>query len=170
MMVLEVRKTALGSGKGGQGRLLCHQRQGSQAAPAPDARTPFVEIRLAPQLISPPKQSAPPEVWQGPATPPVDGLEPIFGRLPKGANKQWLLDRAWDWRNQRVTPELESSSVRILRESELQAMAKTAPWVAAIARQQAEEARASIRRTKSTRTIARVMQLIVDQYGWPEQD
>ena len=82
---------------------------------------------------------------------------------------QWLLDTAWAWRNQRVTPDLESSSVRILRESELQEMAKTAPWVAAIARQQAEEARASIRRTKSTRTIARVMQLIVDQYGWPEQ-
>ena len=86
-------------------------------------------------------------------------------------NLQWLLDRAWDWRNSCATPELEENSgVRILRESELQAMEKVAPWVAAIARQQAEEARASIRRTKSTRTIAWVQQLIVDQYGWPERD
>ena len=90
--------------------------------------------------------------------------------LPKGMSLQWLLDTAWDWRNSRVTPELESSSVRILRETKLKAMEQKAPWVAAIARQQAEEARASIRRTKSTRTIARVQQLIVDQYGWPERD
>lgn len=77
---------------------------------------------------------------------------------------------AWDWRNTNAIPDLENSSVRILRESELQEMEKVAPQVAAIARQQAEEARASIKRTKLTRTIARIQQLIVDQYGWPEQD
>ena len=77
---------------------------------------------------------------------------------------------AWDWRYTNVTPDLESNSVRILRESELQEMEKVAPQVAAIARQQAEEARASIKRTKLTRTIARIRDLIVSQYGWPEQD
>ena len=123
---------------------------------------------MALQLISPPKKPAPPEEWQGPATPPVEGIDPKL--LPKGMNLQWLLDTAWDWRNSRFTPELESSSVHILRESELKAMEQEAPWVAAIARQQAEEARASIRRSKSTRTIARVQQLIVDEYGWPERD
>ena len=103
----------------------------------------------------------------GPATPPVEGIDPKH--LPEGISLQWLLDTAWAWRNQRVTPEVESSSVRILRESELQAMEKVAPWTASIARQQAEEARASIKRTKLTRSIARVQQLIVNQYGWPKQ-
>ena len=79
------------------------------------------------------------------------------------------MEVAWDWRNTGVTPDLENSTVRILRESELQEMQKVAPWVAAIARQQAKEARASIKRTKLTRTIARIQKLIVDQYGWPEQ-
>ena len=153
--------------------LFFNQRQGSQAAPAPKAHTPFVEIRLATQLISPakrPSPQAPPEVLQGPATQPVKGLEPIFGRIPCGFRRQWLLDTAWDWRNTGGTPDLENSSVRILRESELKEMEKVAPWVAAIARQQAEEARASIKRTKLTRTIARIQKLIVDQYGWPERD
>ena len=58
------------------------------------------------------------------------------------------MEVARDWRNTGVTPDLENSTVRILRESELQEMQKVAPWVAAIARQQAEEARASINRTK----------------------
>ena len=66
------------------------------------------EIRLAVQLISPPRRplpKAPPEVWQGPATPPVKGLEPVFGRLPKNTNRQWLLDVAWTWRGYNTTPE-----------------------------------------------------------------
>lgn len=88
---------------------------------------------------------------------------------PPGVSLDWLVEKAWEWRNERVTSELEEGSVRILRESELQAMEKVAPWTASIARQQAEEARASIKRTKLTRSIARVQQLIVNQYGWPKQ-
>ena len=103
----------------------------------------------------------------GPATPHVEGINRNF--LPAGVSLQWLLDTAWEWRNTCATPELESSSVRVLRESDLQAMEKVAPRVAAIARQQAEEARASIKRTKLTRSIARLQQLIVNQYGWPKQ-
>ena len=98
----------------------------------------------------------------------MEGIDP--NHLPKGTSLQWLLDLAWKWRNQCVTPELENSSVRILRESELQAMEKVAPITAAIARQQTEEARASIKRTKLTHTIASIQKLIEDQYGRPEQD
>ncbi len=79
------------------------------------------------------------------------------------------MEQAWDWRNSNATPELENGNVRFPRESELQEMEKHAPWVAAIARQQAEEGRAFIKRTKLTHTIARIQQLIVDQHGWPEQ-
>ena len=100
------------------GELSWTQCKGSQAIPAPEARTPFVEIRLALQLISPPKEPAPPEVWQCPATLPFDGLEPIFGRLPKGVSQQWLLDMAWDWRNSCVTPEVQIP-VRVPSESHL---------------------------------------------------
>lgn len=124
---------------------------------------------MALQLISPPKKSAPPEVWQGPATPPVDGLEPIFGRLPKGVSQQWLLDIAWDWRNSCATPEVQIP-VRVPSESHLLEMEKVAPQVAAIYRQQIAETIAGNKRMKLTRTIARVQQLIVDQYGWPERD
>ncbi len=79
------------------------------------------------------------------------------------------MEQAWDWRNSDATPELENGNVRFPRESELQEMEKHAPWVAAIARQQAEAGRAFIKRTKLTHTIARIQQLIVDQHGWPEQ-
>ena len=88
---------------------------------------------------------------------------------PPSVSLDWLVEQAWDWRNSRATPEVDDNSVRFLRESQLQAMEKEAPWVAATARQKAEEARASIKRTKLTRTIARIQKLIVDQYGWPEQ-
>ena len=123
----------------------------------PEARTSFVEIRLALEPISPPKRP----------NPPVKGLDRFVP--PPGVSLDWLVEQAWDWRNSRATPEVDDNSVRFLRESELQAMEQEAPWVAAIARQQAEEARASIKRTKLTRTIARIQKLIVDQYGWPEQ-
>ena len=100
---------------------------------------------------------------------PVKGLERFVA--PPGVSLDWLVEQAWDWRNSNATPDLEDSNVRILRESELQEMEKDAPWVAAIARQQAEEARASIKRTKLTHTIARIQQLIVDQYGkWEPRD
>ena len=49
-------------------------------------------------------------------------------------------------------------------------MEKYAPQVAAIARQQAEEAREAMSRGKLTRVIARTRQLIIDQYGWLERD
>ena len=123
---------------------------------------------MALQLISPPKKPAPPEVWQGPATLPVDGLEPIFGRLPKGVSQQWLLDMAWDWRNSCATPEVQIP-VRVHSESHLFEMEKVAPQVTAIYRQQIAETIAGNKRMKLTRTIARVQQLIVDQYGWPER-
>ena len=60
--------------------------------------------------------------------------------------------------------------VRVPSESHLLEMEKVAPQVAAIYRQQIAETIAGNKRMKLTRTIARVQQLIVDQYGWPERD
>ena len=137
-----------------------------RAIPAPEARTPFVEIRLALQLISPPKKPAPPEVVHGPATPPVEGFD--LNRIPAGVSKQWLLDVAWQWRALRVRPEVEIP-VRV-SESHLLAMEKVAPHMAARIRQDNAETIEGNKRMKLTRTIARVQKLIVDQYGWPERE
>ena len=77
-----------------------NQRQGLQAAPVPEsANTPFVEIRLATQLISPPKKP----------NPPVKGLDRFV--TPPGVSLDWLVEVAWDWRNTGVTPDLENSSL-----------------------------------------------------------
>ena len=102
-------------------------------------------------------------------TPPVDGLDPILGRLPKKINQRWLLDVAWQWRGLRVTPEKEIS-VRVPSESLLLEMEKVSPQWAAFTRQEIAEIIASNKRMKLTRTIARIQKLIVDQYGWPERD
>ena len=56
-----------------------------------------------------------------------------------------MLEVAWFWRDNHAVPELDQSDVRFLRELELQKMEKVAPATAAIVRQQAESARASIR-------------------------
>jgi hypothetical protein len=71
-----------------------------RADPAPEARTPFVEIRLAALLISPPKKRALPDYWQGPSTPPVKGVDK--NHIPKGVNLQWVMDVAWKWRGQQL--------------------------------------------------------------------
>ena len=49
-------------------------------------------------------------------------------------------------------------------------MERVAPQTAAIYRQQIAETIAGNKRMKLTHTIARVQQLIVDRYGWPERD
>ena len=128
------------------------------------------------KLISPPKRPAPVfetdergEVLYGPATPPVKGLEAIFGRLPKNTNLRFVLDVAWIWRGSNVRPEVEIP-VRVPPESHLLEMERVAPHCAAHYRQQIADTIAGNKRMKLTRTIARVQQLIVDQYGWPERD
>ena len=136
------------------------------------ANTPFVKNRLAsqliPNLLKRPARPVPVDVYHGPATPPLRDFDPK--RLPLGMDTQRLLDFAWSWRNRDVTPEDGPVNVRFVRESELQEMEKYAPQVAAIARQQAEEAREAMSRGKLTRVIARTRQLIIDQYGWLERD
>lgn len=159
-MVLKLHSTA-----GNTARLQVTPRQ--REIPAPEARSPFVEIRLALQLISPPKKPAPLEVVQGPATPPVEGFDSNL--IPKGVRLQWLLDVAWRWRGSHVTPEVEIS-VRVPPESHLLEMERVAPHCAAHYRQQIADTIAGNKRMKLTRTIARIQQLIVDQYGWPERD
>ena len=145
------------------------QRHESQETPASEARTPFVEIRLAALLISPPKKRTLPDCWQGPSTPPVKGIKQVFALLPKDTNRQWLLDVAWSWRGSHVTPEVEIS-VHVPPESHLLEIERVAPHCAAHYRQQIADTIAGNKRMKLTRTIARVQQLIVDQYGWPERD
>ena len=170
-----------------------------RADPAPEARTPFVEIRLAALLISPPKKRALPDYWQGPSTPPVKGVDK--NHIPKGVSLQWVMDVAWKWRGLHVTPEerftqcvltktggdrrnldgvmavvgqetgsVEARPFRCLTEAQLQEMEKVAPQTAAIARREAQEIKDAESRSALTRTIARIQQLIVDQYGWPERD
>ena len=175
-----------------------------QAVPAPEARSPFVEIRLAASLISPPKRplpKAPPEVWHGPVTPPVKGIKQVLALLSNDIDRQWLLEVAWKWRDSHVTPEgkftqcvltktegdrvnldgvmavvgqetesVEATNLDVLTEAQLQEMEKVAPQTAAIARREAQEIKDVERRSALTRTIARIQQLIVDQYGWPERD
>lgn len=80
------------------------------------------------------------------------------------------METAWAWRNGHVVPERDDSSVRFLRESELLELEKVAPISAAIARQQAQDARAFQKASKRTKVIHQLQQLIVDQYGWPERD
>ena len=126
----------------------------------------FVEIRLAQLPVahnSVLRKPAPKQNFVGPATLPVNGINQNF--LPKGISLQKLLDIAWDMRNSNALPELESGSVCILRDSELQELERKSPWAAAHARQQTEQTRASIKRTKVTRSFAYVLQLIVKQYG-----
>ena len=130
----------------------------------------FVEFRLAAQLIAPPVKPLPPywqgpllPYWQGPATPPVDGSKVVLGMFPKH-RQQWLLDCAWDWRNSNAVPEVESA-VHVPDEALLQQMDREAPHVAAIYRQQIADAIDCNRRMKPTRVMARIQQLIVNQYG-----
>ena len=90
--------------------------------------------------------------------------------MPEGVTLQWLLDVAWDWRGSNATPEVEID-VRVPPESVLKEMEKVAPQVAAIHRQQTAEIIEGNKRMKLTRTIARIQQLIVDQYGkWEPRD
>ena len=144
-----------------------YQRNVLQVIPAFGARTPFVEIRLALQLISPPKKQAPPEVVQGCALPPLKGLEQFVE--PRGASLEWVVETAWKWSGRHAAPEVEIP-VRVLPESALKEMEKVAPQSAAIYRQQTAEIIEGNKRTKLSRTIARVERSIVDQYGWPERD
>ena len=139
--------------------LVCLQRKGLQAIPAPGARTPFVEIRLAAQLIpTPPNKKF---------RPTIKGLDRFV--VPQGVTLDWLVEQAWGWRDRNVTPEVEIP-VRVIPESALKEMEKVAPQSAAIYRQQAAEIIEGNKRMKLTRTIVRIRQLIVDQYGWPERD
>ena len=145
-----------------------------RAIPAPEARKTFVEIRLAVQLISSPKKLAPlfetderGEVLYGPATPPVKGVD--SNHIPKGVSLKFVLDVAWNWRGSHVKPKVQIP-VRVPSESHLLEMERVAPNVAAHYRQQIAETISGNKRMKLTRTIARVQQLIVDQYGWPERD
>ena len=124
---------------------------------------------MAAQLITPPTRQTIPDYWQGPATPPVVGVENVLNRLPKNSNRQWLLDVAWGWRNRHVVPE-ELTPVVVPDQASLQRMESVAPNVAAIYRQQIADAIDCNRRMKPTRVIARLQRLIVDQYGWPDRD
>ena len=119
------------------------------------------------QLISPPKRPLPkaqPEVWQGPATPPVKGIKQVFALFPKNTNRQWLLDVAWNWRGSNTTPEV-GIDVRVPPESVLKEMEKVAPQTTALYRQEIAEIIEGNKRMKLTRTIARIQRLIVAQYG-----
>ena len=100
----------------------------------------------------------------------MEGVKRIFNTVKQlDYSERFLLDVAWNWRGSRATPE-EEIPVRIPPESYLLEMEKVAPQTAAICRQQIAETIAGNKRMKLTRTIARIQQLIVDQYGWPEQD
>lgn len=68
------------------------------------------------------------------------------------------------------TGSVEARPFRFLTEAQLQEMEKVAPQTAAIARREAQEIKDAERCSALTRTIARIQQLIVDQYGWPERD
>ena len=138
-----------------------------RADPAPEARTPFVEIRLAVRQSLPPK---PFQAWQGPKTPPVEGLNLHGTRMPEGVTLQWLLDVAWDWRGSNTTPEVEID-VCVPPESVLKEMEKVAPQTTALYRQEIAEIIEGNKRMKLTRTIAFIQRLIVDQYGkWEPRD
>ena len=122
---------------------------------------------MALQLISPPKKPAPLEVVQGCDLPPLKGLDRFV--VPQGASLEWIVETAWSWRNSNTRPKLDIP-VRVPSESHLLEMERVAPNVAAHYRRQIAETIAGNKRRKLTRTIARVQQLIVDQYGWPERD
>ena len=151
---------------------MSNQRNGLSGRTWLPARTTHPEIRLANQLISPKSRPAKSVAWErpfaGPALPPVE----VPARLARslGDSFESAMETAWAWRNGDVVPERDDRSVRFLRESELQELEKVAPMSAAIARQQAQDARAFQKHGKPTNVIAQLHQLIVDQYGWPERD
>ena len=99
--------------------------------------------------------------------PTIKGLDRFV--VPQGVTLDWLVEQAWGRRDRSVTPEVEIP-VRVLPESALKEMEKVAPQSAAIYRQQTAEIIEGNKQMKLTRTIARIQQLIVDQYGWPERD
>ena len=168
-----------------------------QAVPAPEARTPFVEIRLAVRQSLPPKSF---QRWQGCALPPVKGVDK--NHIPKGVSLEFVMETAWKWRGYNTTSEerftqlvvtktggkrvnlngvmavvgqvtksVDAIPLNVLTEAQLQEMEQVAPQVAAIARREAQEIKDAERRSAVTRTIARIQQLIVDQYGkWEPRD
>ena len=79
------------------------------------------------------------------------------------------MEQAWAWRDLHVIPE-QPTQLGYVRDSVLDQMELTAPQAAAFIRREREEAAAANELTKPTQTIARIQQLIVNQYGWPERD
>ena len=126
---------------------------------------------MAAELISPPVQPSKATPWErpfaGPACPPVDGLNAAF--IPKGVSVEWLLDVAWGWFNTGTKPEV-AASVRVPPEEELLRMEREAPMAAAFYRQQIAETIEANKRSKVTRTLARILALIEDQYGQAKRD
>lgn len=68
------------------------------------------------------------------------------------------------------TESVEVTNLDVLTEEQLQEIEKVAPQTAAEARREAQEIKDAERCSALTRTVARIQQLIVDQYGWPERD
>ena len=113
-------------------------------------------MRLSVELLAP-------VAWR----PVVKCIERI--RVPEGSTLEWVLETAWSWRDNHVKPKLDIP-VHVLSESHLLEMERVAPNVAAYYRRQIAETIAGNKCRKLTRSISRVQQLIVDQYGWAERD
>ena len=123
---------------------------------------------MATELISPPQKPAPSEVWQGPATPPLKGL----GRYvdPPGISLHFCVEIAWRWRGDGVLPAGPDIDVCRPSEAVMQEMVRLDPIAAGILRQQREEIIRDGKEGVTHRFIDRVLKLIANQYGWPEQD
>ena len=158
---------------------------------APGAQTLFVEIRLAAQLIAtPPNKKFRPTVkglgrFVVPKGVTLDFLVEQDWKwrdshvIPEGKFTQCVLTKTGGDRVNldgvmtvvgQETECVEASPFLVLTEAQLQDMEKVAPQTAAIARREAQETKDAERCNALTRTVARIQQLIVDQYGWPERD
>lgn len=120
------------------------------------AQTPFVEIRLATQLVSPSRRR-----------PPVKGVDRL--NQPEGISLSYALELAWRWRDDGVLPAPDIHAHKP-PQAVMQEMVRLDPIAAGILRQQREEIIRDGKEGVTHRFIERVLKLIIKQYGWPEQD
>ena len=80
------------------------------------------------------------------------------------------MEIAWRWRGDGVLPAGPDIDVRRPSEAVMQEMVRLDPIAAGILRQQREEIIRDGKEGATQRLIDKVQQLIIKQYGWPEQD
>ena len=112
---------------------------------------------MATQLVSPSRRR-----------PPVKGVDRL--NPPEGISLSYALELPWRWRDDGVPPAGPDIHAHKPPQAVMQEMVRLDPIAAGILRQQREEIIRDGKEGVTHRFIDRVLKLIANQYGWPEQD